>query len=318
VAAANVRVLLLVADASAVLPPLPAGWTAHVNSGDTGPWLSGSQWHFVDPVQPYHSLPGILDVRTPQVVEYQFDFSTLGLPAGHEHVCLAAFITTVDASDRITSTSTDLNTVTMTDKHVAHRNLHLVALGTKPLIKKLPGFMILNFHNPHKEAGAFDLTFDRRHFPGEISLLLPKIAGLAPGAQKLEGFRLQKPEVPLETLRHEISALTGRMEPVALLGKKIEVHQLPRDAWLKRLATQREQRRIQIEKIDLSQVLAAGAGNHAARISGVHIEAGGTVTAVFGLKPPQGAQKNQRYRLDVIQHQGKRILGGSSYVIAMV
>jgi len=50
----------------------------------------------------------------------------------------------------------------------------------------------------------------------------------------------------------------------------------------------------------------------------VQIPPNGAVTAVFALSPPPGARKNDRYRLDVIQRRAGRILGGSSYVIAIV
>jgi hypothetical protein len=179
--------------------------------------------------------------------------------------------------------------------------------------------MMLNFHNPYREAGVFDLVFDRRNFPGEIALLMPKLSTLAPDGPALSGLRVEKSEQWPETLRHEIGELISRLgEFLEHLGKKIEDGRPPKDPRQKQPDGLREQRRRQLEKIDHSHVLVAGPGNHPAMISGVHIEAGGTVTAVFSLKTPDGAQKNDRYRLDVVQHQGKRVLGGSSYVIAIV
>jgi hypothetical protein len=105
---AQVQVLLLVADASAGLPALPVGYATQINAGNTSKSrLAGTPWHFVDPSTPYRTLPGSLEARTPQVVEFDLDFSSLGLAAGHDHVCLAAFVTT--PSDQLTATNTDLD-----------------------------------------------------------------------------------------------------------------------------------------------------------------------------------------------------------------
>jgi hypothetical protein len=79
-----------------------------------------------------------------------------------------------------------------------------------------------------------------------------------------------------------------------------------------------ERRHRLLDRVDRHHVLLAEAGRHPATITGVEIPSNSTVTAVFTLSPPPGAQKNDRYRLDVIQRHGGRILGGSSYVIAIV
>ena len=134
------------------------------------PVLAGrQQLEFVDPATPFRTLPRDLDVRTPQVVEYDLDFSTLGLPSTHTHACLAAFVTT--PSDPITSVSTNLDQLTMSDKHVAHRNTHLVAVppspGTEPGSSQYaPQTVLIDFHNAtEREAGA-DLIFRLHAFPG--------------------------------------------------------------------------------------------------------------------------------------------------------
>jgi hypothetical protein len=316
VTASNVRVLLLVADASAALPALPSGWTSHVNSGDTSSaWLGSSGWQFVDFAQPYRTLPGDLDVRMPQVVEYLFDFSTLGLPPGHDHVCLAAFVTTVDSSDHITSVDTDLNTVTMTDKHVAHRNLHLVALGAKPLLQKF-GFNTLNFNNPYDQSAVFDFEFTRQNFPGEIVLLLPKLSELSPAKPELEGFRLQRHQEWSHDLRQIVGDWIEDLgEFLENVGQRIEGH--PADV-RQRISQQHEHRRQKLERLDHSHILLAEAGPESAKIAGVQIPPRSGVLGAFALRSPSGAKKGDRYRLDVIQRRQGKVLGGSSYVIAII
>lgn len=316
VAASNVRVLLLVADASAALPALPSGWTSHVNSGDTSSaWLGSSDWHFVDFASPYRTLGGPLDVRTPQVVEYLFDFSTLGLPPGHDHVCLAAFVSTVDSSDQITSTDTDLNTVTMTDKHVVHRNTHLVALGSKPLIHH-SGPITINFHNPFDDTGIFDFEFRRQNFPGEVALLLPKLSELSPSHPVLQGFRLQRRDNVHDEIRRVIGDWIEDIgEFLEKFGRRLEgLSPELRD----RVAKQHEHRREKIGQLDHRHVLLADASPSAAIVSGIQIPPRSAVLGAFSIQPPTGAKKNDRYRLDVIQRHNGRIVGGSSYIIAMV
>jgi hypothetical protein len=123
----QVQVLLLLADASTGLPALPDGYAAHINQADpTKSWLADGGWSFADPAVPYRNLPGTLDVRAPQVVEYDLDCSTLSLPAGHNQVCAAAFVTTTIATEQLSSTTTDLDQLTMQDKHVVYRTLLLV------------------------------------------------------------------------------------------------------------------------------------------------------------------------------------------------
>src|SRR5204862_4027192 len=124
---AQIRLLLLVTDAYMGLPPLPAGLATELNAGNTSAsWLAGTNWHFADPANPYRSPPGFVDARNPGIVDFPLDVTGLSLPTGHDHVCAAAFVTTTTSADQFTSSETSMDTLTMHDKHAAHRNLHLV------------------------------------------------------------------------------------------------------------------------------------------------------------------------------------------------
>jgi hypothetical protein len=300
---AQVRVLLLATDASVTLPALPPGYASHIAAGDTSAAWLGSDWHFVDPAAPYRVLPGDLDVRTPQVVEYSFDFSSLGLPATHQHVCLAAFVTT--PLDPLTATEPSLDLLTMGDKHVAHRNTHLVALGARPgTVPAGAGAhgtaMVVTFHNPLEETVLADLVFDRSHFPGAFGLLLPPLASIGAGEQALDGFGMVKGDrSPLhETLKEWLSRIAGHDDPC---GR----HRLP-DRLLRRVA-----------KLDHDHVLQAREGSRMAMVRRVRIPARGSIPAAIVLRSPDGAKAGDRYRLDVMQRQGERVVGGSTYVIAI-
>jgi len=122
-----VRVLLLLADSPhGQPPPLPADLSTRLSSGDTGTWTGKTAWTFADPMVPYRSLPGPLGPRSPQVCGYTIDFSRHGLPAGHDRVVCAAFVTTVNPTDQLTATGTDLDKLTMSDKRVAFQTVKLV------------------------------------------------------------------------------------------------------------------------------------------------------------------------------------------------
>jgi hypothetical protein len=137
----QVRVLLLLAKASGgALPPLPEEFATHINNDDVEPaWLGSSGWTFVDGTNPFRTLPGPLAALTPQVVE--FDFKPSGSTSD---LYVAAFITT--PLDALNATTTDVNVLTMQDKHVALRSLQpgsnwvlvvgavLVVLGAAALV----------------------------------------------------------------------------------------------------------------------------------------------------------------------------------------
>src|SRR5215472_4063979 len=117
---AQVRVLLLLADGSASLPALPADFATRFQNGDTTSWLSAG-WHFADPTNPYRTLPGSLDARTPQVVQYNVDFVSLNFTP--DKIAAVAFVTT--DGDPYTSTETNANNLVVSDKHFAVRVLEV-------------------------------------------------------------------------------------------------------------------------------------------------------------------------------------------------
>lgn len=116
----QVRVLLVLADGSVPLPALPADFATRFQNADTSTWLSAG-WHFADPTNPYRTLPAALDSRTPQVVQFNVNFNSIGFSP--DKVAAAAFLTT--DTDPFTSTETDANALVMSDKHVAVRTLQL-------------------------------------------------------------------------------------------------------------------------------------------------------------------------------------------------
>jgi hypothetical protein len=264
----QVQVVLLLTDATAGLPALPTNYASHIVSADINPSWLGSSWFFADPATPYRVLPGDLSARTPQVVYYDVDFSLLSLPPGDDHVCAAAFITT--PTDPLTASATSsLDTLTMSDKHVAHRNLHLVVSNSTPApppsrfkFVHPPQTFVIDFHNAQIEESTVDLVFQRPHFGGHFSLVLPKLD------------------------------LVGKLEQ-SLQGIKV------------------------VQQSDGSQVFVTDPATESAAIKGVRLPPLGRITANIAVQPPPEAVPGNRFRFNVLQTSGGRIVGGSTYVLAV-
>lgn len=311
---AQVSVLLLVADASAGLPPLPVNYASHINSGDTSAaWLASSNWRFVDPASPYRTLNRDLDVRTPQVVEYQLDFSTLGLPATHDHVCLAAFSTT--PGDQITSVNINLDQVTMADKHIVHRNVHLVPVGSTPgtepgTFHLFPQTMLLDFHNVSLERSVVDLVFDRKNFPGEVALTFPKHIEFANPKLAVADFKVIKRDAFSEFLHEEVGRWFERVgELIERFGER-----LVGDPSDDRPGAHRAKK---VAALDRTRIYQAEKGLRAPAVRGAVLPPGGMFTLAITVQPPSNAKPGDSYRLDVIQRDSSTIKGGSSYVIVI-
>jgi hypothetical protein len=308
-----VQVLMLVADASAGLPPLPANYASNINAGNTSAsWLAGSSWHFVDPSTPYRTLPGSLDVRTPQVVEYDFDFSTLGLPSTHTHVCLAALITT--GTDQINSSNTDLDQLAMSDKHVCQRNTHLIAVppggGQTPRqgSKYLPQTILVDFHNALDKDTVADFVLDSSRFPGRVAAVLPKGISFVNSAAALADFQTIPQNVFAEDLHFAIGRLIEQIgEPLVRIGEKMEGMTV---------AARRQRQLNNLAQLDRSRIFVPHTLGGTPAIKGVKISARSKLTLAFTLDMPAGTKPGDRYRLDIIQQSGAKIVGGSTYVIA--
>lgn len=320
-AASAVRVALLLTHASAGLPPLPADYVSHLNDFSTTStaWLpSTSQWKFASP--PYCNLNAPLDVRNPQVVK--FDVTNLGsLFSGANHVCAAAFVTT--AHDQILATDTpSLDYTTMHDKHIAHRNLHLVAAGATPITHGREGgdtryrqqaeTFLIDFYNAGQKASTIEMVFDKAQFPGHLSIVLPKLSELADPEKALDGFVLHNRKAVrsplaeylgewLETIGEKLERYGEKLE--GGLGEDDDI-EIPR-RYLRRVASLDRSRVLVAEKVAAPQV------------TGVKIPAGGRITAAVTVQAPDAARPGDQYRLDIVQRANSAIVGGSSYIIAV-
>jgi hypothetical protein len=318
IGAADVRVLLLIADAALGLPTLPPGYAAGIVAG-TNPnrptgWLAGSQWWAGDATTPYRVVPGELSARMSRVVDFNVDLSPLALPGTHEHVCAAAFATTISALDQLASTQSSLDVLTIHDRHAAHRNLHVVPAGSMPVAgggeAASPQTFFLDLHNPLRRAETFEIVFHRGSFKGQLSMLL----GASSRTVRL-GLRDWK-ATATEKLSPVERRQWGRWLKAVQAGVKGTAQ--PATATAKRRAAvdPRVHRLQKLAEVLPHPCFVLGESN--APAFQVTLPAQGRITAAFTWNPPRDARPAATYRLDVVQRAKEQVIGGSSYFFAVV
>jgi hypothetical protein len=319
IASNDVRVLLLICDASLGLPSLPSGYAANIVAGNDPNrpmgWLAGSQWWAGDAASPYQVVPGELSARISRVVAFDVDISPLMLPATHEHVCAAAFATTISAVDQLTSTEPSLDVLTMHDRHAVHRNLHVVPAGSTPTagdggISTSPQTFFLDLQNPFRRAGQFEVEFHRSAFDGRLSMLL----GASSRAMKLQLRDWEA--MPTEKLPAAERAQWRRWSK-AVQSRAKEIGKATTAEGKRRLAADpRIERLRKLETLVANRAYVLGTSD--APRFGLTLGAHARVTAAFTWVPPRDAKVGDQYRLDIVHRQKKRIVGGNTYVFGIV
>ncbi len=163
------RVMLLIANASAGLPPLPAGYDAQVRNGLP---INTPGWHTV-------GLATLGEVRAghPRVAAFELPASLMPPPlgfAGSRHYCLLALVH--HPADSFDTTETAVQALTPNDRKTAQKNLTIAAFGAgapKPIV--IPVRI-----NPSGAAGASvtaRLRLDLSRYPGRVRVIVPGAEG---------------------------------------------------------------------------------------------------------------------------------------------
>ena len=169
VPASNVRVMCLLANASAGLPALPAGYEANVQNGTA---IDTASWQTL-------GIATLNDVRVgfPKIAAFDLTSDKLPPPAnlaGNHHHCVLALLHHPD--DPYTSTNVNTDQNSEQERKAAHKNLKVVQFtGTLPAPP--PAMIAFRIHAARAgQKNICDLSFDLRGYPGRIRLFLPKIA----------------------------------------------------------------------------------------------------------------------------------------------
>ena len=109
---------------------------------------------------------------------------------GNSHWCLLAFVHA--AQDVFASTTTNADALTLADRKVGQKNLHVVEfVGTPPAPGTGPGVwaMLLVSGAHFSTRGLIDLVIDSRRFPGTLHLALPPRLSPANLERQTSGLR---------------------------------------------------------------------------------------------------------------------------------
>jgi len=168
VPADNVRVMLLLANASMGLPPLPMGFDVSVRNGVP---INTANWRTI-------GFDTLNDVRVgfPRIAAFSLPSTMLPPPAnlaGNQHQCVLALVH--HAGDQFMNTETRVDTLSSTDRKAAHKNLTVVQFtGTLP--PAMPVVMPVRIHNPNaKQKLLTSLSIYLNNYPGRVRLLIPRI-----------------------------------------------------------------------------------------------------------------------------------------------
>jgi hypothetical protein len=183
----DVRVMLLAANASAGLPPLPAGYDINVRMGMP---IQTEHWRTV-------GIVTLNDVRVgmPKIAAFNLTSNILPPPAnptGNNHPCVLALIHHPD--DPYTSTITHTDANSLAERKAAHKNLALVQYISPLPTGQNPAPIIIPFriHNGSLEQEL--LTGIRVQFgfpyPGLVRLYAPPLQTALPLEESIHGLAI--------------------------------------------------------------------------------------------------------------------------------
>jgi hypothetical protein len=183
----DVRVMLLAANASAGLPPLPPGYDINVRMGMP---IHTEDWRTV-------GIVTLNDVRVgmPKIAAFNLTSNILPPPAnqaGSNHQCVLALIHHPD--DPYTSTITDTDANSLAERKAAHKNMDLVQYISPMPTGQNPAPMIIPFriHNGRLEQEL--LTGIRVQFgfpyPGLVRLYTPPLQTALPLEESIHGLTI--------------------------------------------------------------------------------------------------------------------------------
>jgi hypothetical protein len=292
--ATNVQVMAVVTNAATGLS-LPAGYTANVQAGTA---LPGPKWITLGVA----TVP-VIRAGFPRVVHFDLPSTVLPMPAslpGNSHWCMLAFVHA--AQDGFTSTITNADALTLADRKVGQKNLHLVEfIGTPPAPSTGPGIwaMLLVSGVHFNRSGRFDLVIDSRRFPGTLHLALPRPLFPTNLEEQVKG------------LRKGSSAIVKRwIDSYGPLAKRLFFEAKYREDQYKLLTASMDR---VVGQTPL--VLSGGVGE----IRNLPIKTEDEVAFFIRIDPPEGSKVGSAWDFDVHQRESQtgRILGGSRYRVVI-
>ncbi len=284
----NVRVMCLLANASAGLPALPAGFTANVQNGTP---INTADWKTL-------GIADVDDVRvgSPKIAAFELSSTLLPPPtslAGNDHHCVLALLHHADDPFTATQTVTDL--LSLGERKSAHKNLKVVEFtGTLP--PAAPIAMAVRIHNPSRRRALLTSVLVRLHgYKAKVRLVLPKMRTEGELKDLVEGGKLSE---DTDTF------IEWANEHIRMIQKNQESrHPYNRD-WSK-------QRIEDVQGAIEAKTIVLSTGKDI-RIRGIVLDRGGRCTFLFLLERPKGLEPGDSLPIEILQLDatGEKIIGG--------
>jgi len=294
--AASVQVMALLANASAGLPLLPAGYTASVVAGTP---ITTANWTTLGFV-----TLSALHAGSPQIAYFDLPSTVLPMPTslpGQSHYCLLVLLHS--AQDIFTSTVQVPDTLTLTDRKVAQKNLNIVQfVGTPPPPSEGMGmWSMLNFNGSNlKGRGLIDIVIDASIFPGTLSLVLPPPIFPKDIKKQAEGFQ---------------------PGPVATVKKWIKQYSIAAQRLFHEAKYPAAQYRILVDSMEKvkAQTPLISLGGRRSAINSLPIGANQTHTAFLRIDPPPKSKPGDEWSFDVLQSDAAtgKLIGGCRYKVVI-
>ncbi len=291
--ATNVQVIAAITNAATGLS-LPAGYPANVQAGTP---LPGPKWITLGTV----TIPAVR-AGFPRIAHFDLPSTVLPMPAslpGNSHWCMVAFIHA--AQDPFTSTITNADALTLADRKVGQKNLHVVEfVGTPPAPGTGPGiWAMLMLSGAHfKQTSRFDLGIDSRRFPGSVHVVLPPSLFPSNLQEQVTGLK----EGSTAIVKRWIDTYTPMAERLFFEAKYPEVQFKLLSKSMERVAGQ------------TPLVLKGGTGT----IRKLKIKPTDEIAIFLRIDPPEGARVGSAWDFDVQQLDANgQLLGGSRYSVVV-
>ena len=293
--AANVQVMAAITNAATGLQ-LPAGYTASVTAGTP---LADPKWTTL-------GVQNLTDLRAgfPQVAHFDLPSTSLPLPAslpGNSHFCMVVFLHA--AQDAFTGTQRNVDLLTLADRKVGQKNLHIVQfIGTPPAPSARPGVwaMLIVRGLFFKKKGLTDLVIDTRRFPGTLQFVLPPPLFPKNPATQAKDFKVGSNKIVKEWF-------DSHSETVTRLFHEAKFPEIQHDLLVRAMGLVAGQSPLELK------------GGGIGAIGGLPISPKDEHAIFFRIDPPAGAKVGSAYEFDIFQRDSKNGTpqGGSRYRVVI-
>ena len=294
----NVQVMLLLANASAGLPTLPAGYWTNVQ---TGMPINTANWRTV-------GIATLNDVRVgaPKIAAFNLTSNLLPPPAnlaGNQHHCVLALIH--HPNDQYTSMITITDNNSLAERKAAHKNLHVVQFtGTLPTP---PPIMIpFRIHNAELEREMrTGVVLVLRGYPGRARLYTPPLRTAHPLEESVRGMKIDQDYSPFrEWSEKHIAMIRENLESDTPYDKEWS-HQRMEDVH---------------RSLDTGHMFQIEAGAKEAELRGIHMEPDSYHTFFLAVDRPEDGMIGQNYLIDILQtgEEEREVIGGLTVRVELV